>query len=116
MHQQFTLGTILLFFIQQINSYYILFKMRKYQLAQSEFYDEESYQTAVKYLKKKMAWAGIEWGFTMFVMMNFIFPALWGDPIDVMWRDVAIYLVAGAFFGMIMYALEKCQLKRVKEE
>jgi hypothetical protein len=116
MHQQFTLGTILLFLAQQINSYYILFKMRKYQLAHSEFYDEASYQAAAKGLKRKAVWAGANWGIIMFVMMNFVFPALGKEPIHVTWISVAIYVVTGALFGSTMYALARSQLKLIKEE
>lgn len=115
-HQQFTLGTFLLLIIQQFNSIYILVKVRKYQVQKTEYYDEESYRLAVKTLKVKGFWAGLDWGFWMFIWMTFISPSLWGDPIRVSWWNILLWSLAGFFFGFTMYLFSKSQLKIVLDD
>lgn len=115
-HQQFTLGTFLLLIVQQFNSIYILVKMRKYQVQKTEYYDEESYRLAVNTLKIKGLWAGLDWGFSMFIWMTFVFPSLWGDPIRVNWWDILIWLLAGFLFGFTMYHIGKNRLKLVIDD
>lgn len=77
-HQQFSLGTFLLFAIQQFNSYYIVLKMRKYRLLKTEFYDKKSFDAALKDMKRKSFWGGLDWGFFMFITNSYILPSLWG--------------------------------------
>ncbi|MBO0449175.1 DUF3278 domain-containing protein [Enterococcus sp. MJM12] len=115
-HQQFTLGTFLLLAVQQFNSYYILFKFRKYKVQQTKFDDKEAYILAVKTLKLKGFWIGLDWGVSMFITMTFIFPTLWHDPIRVTIWNVLIWLTAGFFFGFTMYLVSKNQLKLVTND
>lgn len=115
-HQQYTLGTILLFGLQQFNSYYILFKLRKYKVQQTEFYDEKSYTSALKSLRTRSFWAGLQWGLSMFFLMTIVFPMLWHDPIKVGWIPILIWLLAGLFFGVSIYLISKSQLKMITDD
>lgn len=115
-HQQFTVGTFLLFAVQQFNSYYIVFKLKKYMPQQTEFYDEESYSLAIKTLKIKGIWAGLDWGVSMFMWMTLIFPILWHDPIRITWWNSLIWVITGFFFGLTMYLFSKGQLKLVTDD
>lgn len=114
-HQQYTLGTFLLLGLQQFNSYYVIFKTKKYGVQQTEFYDEKSYTLASKSLRKKSLWAGLNWGFSMFIVMTIVFPTLWHDSIRISWWNVLIYLVGGTFFGGTMYLISKSQLKIITD-
>lgn len=110
-HQQFTLGTFALFIIQQFNSGYIMFQLRKYNVLQTEFYDKKSFTTAVNNMKLKAVFAGLEWGFFMLVTNGYILPALLNEPINVNLFTIIVWAVAGCFFGLSMYFFGKKRLR-----
>ncbi|WP_107841629.1 DUF3278 domain-containing protein [Metasolibacillus meyeri] len=110
-HQQFTLGTFLLLVVQQTNSYYVLFKLKKYRVNETEIYTVEEYKERIKKLKKSSFVAGLNWGLLMFVLMEYFFPMLSKESINVGWFEIILWLTGGLFFGVAMYFIAKGQLK-----
>lgn len=112
-NHQFTFGTFALFFIQQFNAYYIFIKIRKSGVDTTEFYDNTTYILQLKRLKKQSMMAGIQWGLWMLIMMEYIFPVLEGEKIEVGLISFVIWTCGGAFFGGTMYLFGKLKLKKV---
>lgn len=112
---RFTFGTFALFFIQQLNAYYILIQLRKNGVDRTEFYDNVTYLKQVKKLKKQSIIAGIQWAFFMIIMNSYIFPSLWGENIIVNIKSIVVWSLGGLFFGVVMYFLGKLKLKKVDD-
>ena len=115
-HGTISLGTILLLLIQQFNSFYIVLKMKKYKVDQTEFYTQESLDKAIRKVKIKSVWAGIDWGIWMFVWLHIVFPVLWKEPINISWFDGITMIMISGWFGGCMYALARSKFKLVKED
>lgn len=58
-HHTVSLGTIFLFLIQQLNSYYILVKTKKFDVLKTEVFDEDSYKKELGKIKKSAILSGI---------------------------------------------------------
>lgn len=114
-NHKLTFGTFALFFIQQFNAYYILIKLRKSGVDKTEFDDTVTYSTQIKKLRKQNIIAGIQWGFCMFVMMEYIFPTLDGEIINIGLSEIIKWTCGGIFFGGSMYILGKSNLKKVDD-
>lgn len=115
LHDQISLGTVMLFLIQQINSVYTLHHLKKYKANQTDFYDEESFVAYVKQLKKKFSLIGLQWGVWMFVWLHIIFPFLYGDPVDISLFDVGTIVVSSILFGVLTYYFSKSKLRLINE-
>ncbi|MFV0558258.1 MAG: DUF3278 domain-containing protein [Enterococcus sp.] len=115
-HQKITLGTIFLLVVQQFNSLYLVFKLKKYQVQQTEFYDQASYLQAVKQIRRKTFLGGLNYCVWMWVMNVVVLPSLWQDEIHITWYKTTIWLITGIFFGITMYFFSKSQLRLVREE
>lgn len=113
-NHKLTFGTFALFFVHQFNSYYVPNKLRKNGLNEIKVDGDINYSNAIKKLRKQMALAGIQWGFSMFVLMEYIFPTFWGDPINIGLYQILIWVCGGTFFGGTMYLLGKSILKKVR--
>ena len=109
----FTFGTFSLLVIQQFSSYYILIKLKKTGVDITEFYDDASYTAEVKKLKKKSIIAGLEWGISMLIFMQYILPTLSGKGVQINLFIVIVWVCAGAFFGIGIYFISKQKLKKV---
>ena len=114
-HHTISLGTIFLFLIQQFNSYYILSKTKKYDVVKTEVFDEETYQKELRKIKRGAIIAGINWGIFMFGWMEFLFPLILHEPIELKWFNVGVWVVTSMMFGGSMYVVGKGKLKLVKE-
>lgn len=112
MNRTFSFGTIALFIVNQLVSYYILFRLRKTGIAETEYDIEADYQKTIKTLKKKFTLAGIQWGFTMIVLMEFLLPALAGEELKIRWSSLLIWFIGGAAFGVVTYFLQKRNIKK----
>lgn len=112
-NHKLTFGTFALFFVHQFNSYYIPNKLRKSGLNEIKVDGDINYSNAIKKLRKQMVIAGIQWGFSMFVLMEYIFPTLCGDPINIGLSEVLPWVCGGIFFGGTMYILGKSNLKKL---
>ncbi|CEN29936.1 MAG: hypothetical protein ACLUG9_16995 [Paraclostridium sordellii] len=108
-----TFGTIALVFIQQFNTYYIFNKLRKNGIDKTEFYDDITYSRQIKKLRKQAIITGIQWGFYMLLMMEYIFPTLLGERISIDLFEVLLWLFGGVLFGGSMYILGKLKLIKV---
>ena len=114
-NHKFTFGTFALFFIQQFNAYYVLSEMRKSGVDITEFDDDMDYHEQVKILKKRITIGAIRWTLCMFVMMEYMFPTLWGDPIDMSWGQIIKTICSGILFGVLCYVFSKSKLKKIED-
>lgn len=112
-NHRITFGTVALFFIQQFNAYYILIKLRKNGVDETEFYDNTTYLLQLKKFKKQSVMAGTQWGLFMLIMMDYIFPVLEGEQIRIDLISVIIWIFGGAFFGGAMYLFRKRKITNV---
>ncbi|MDX8045247.1 DUF3278 domain-containing protein [Gracilibacillus sp. S3-1-1] len=114
-HHQFSLGTLFLLVAQQFNVYYILLKLRKTGVTDTEFYDEASYKLQTKQLQKTACFSGISFAFLFFVLMNYLLPFVEGAAIHISWKDLVIMVIQALFFGYMMYLFGKGRLKKAME-
>ncbi|MFC6653480.1 DUF3278 domain-containing protein [Paenibacillus rhizoplanae] len=112
-HHTFTFGTMALFIVQQFVAYYILIRLRKTGVAETEYDIDADYEKTIKALKKKFFLAGAQWGFTMLVLMEFLFPALAGEKIEIHLFNILVWCIMGAAFGIITYFLQKRNIKKI---
>ena len=89
-HHTVSLGTIFLFLIQQLNSYYILVKTKKFDVLKTEVFDEDSCKKELGKIKKSAILSGINWGISMFAWMEFLFPLILNEPIELKWFNVCV--------------------------
>lgn len=115
-NHKLTFGTFALFFIQQFNAYYILIKLRKSEVDKTEFDDNATYSTQIKKLRKQIIIAAIQWGFSMFVIMEYIFPTLWGERINIGLFQILVWICGATFFGVSCYIIAKSRLKKVDND
>lgn len=113
MHHTLTVGTISLFFLLEIMSVYVMTKIRKKGLDNTEWETKEEYQQKISYLRKKSIFSGIQWGSMMLFMVDFLFPYLSNEVIDINWYSLLIWVFAGALFGTLMYFINKSKLTKV---
>ncbi|MEK4045224.1 DUF3278 domain-containing protein [Paenibacillus sp. FSL H8-0048] len=112
-HHTFTFGTMALFIVQQFLAYYILIRLRKTGVAETEYDSDADYEQIINALKKKYFLAGAQWGITMFILMEFLFPALAGEKIEIHLFNILLWCIAGAAFGIITYFLQKRNIKKI---
>ncbi|WP_042274389.1 DUF3278 domain-containing protein [[Clostridium] dakarense] len=115
-NHKLTFGTFAMFFIQQFNAYYILIKLRKSGVDKTEFDDNATYSTQLKKSKKQTIIAAIQWGFSMLVMMEYIFPTLLGERINIGLFQIIVWICATLFFGTSCYIIAKSKLKKVDND
>lgn len=112
-NHKLTFGTFALFFIQQFNAYYIARKLKKSGVDKTEFDDKVTYSLKLKRLRKQAITTGLQWGLGMLVTMEYLFPTLEGEIIDVRLFSVIIWMCGGIFFGWGMYISGKSKLTKV---
>ncbi len=113
MNHTISIGTIFIFLINMIYTNYLIFKLKKKGLNDTECATEEEYLKHKKTLKKAGLKAGVLWGFQMFVFMTYILPYLGSEEISVSLFDVVLWGCAGAFFGLSMYIIALLNLKKL---
>ncbi|ENQ3078387.1 DUF3278 domain-containing protein [Bacillus cereus] len=112
-HNTISIGTIIIFVVNMIYVNYLIWKVQKKRLNETECATKEEYLERKKQLKKSGLKAGILWGFQMFVLMCYIFPYLGSNEISVSLYDVIIWSCGGAFFGLSMYGIALLNLKKL---
>ncbi|MEH7461580.1 DUF3278 domain-containing protein [Bacillus thuringiensis] len=112
-HNTISIGTIIVFVVNMIYVNYLIWKVQKKRLNETECATEEEYLERKKQLKKSGLKAGLLWGFQMFVLMCYIFPYLGSEEISVSLYDVIIWGCGGVFFGLSMYGIGLLNLKKL---
>ncbi|UTH13875.1 DUF3278 domain-containing protein [Macrococcus equipercicus] len=105
-----SIGTLLLFVIQQIVAIYTLIKSKKMNLDTDEVYSKIEYKEKLKTLRFQALKIGILWGTTMFVWMELVFPHLSGESSNLAIDGVYRWALGGLFFGTIMYFVAKSKI------
>lgn len=98
-----------------MNSYYILVKTKKFDVLKTEVFDEDSYKKELSKIKKSAILSGINWGISMFAWMEFLFPLILNEPIELKWFNVCVWFIASILFGGSVYVIGKGKLKLIKE-
>lgn len=112
---QFTFGTFALFLVAIFISNFVLLRLRKSGLSNSEYSSATDYRRKITHLKKRSIYQALYFGIVMYVLTGYIFPTLAGEPIQFKWRAI-IFLVAGTLvFGFGMYFASKIALKKVDD-
>lgn len=115
LNHSFTFGTVALFLVNQFLSYFIMFRLRKTGIAETEYAIEADYEKTIKALKKKFFLAGTQWGFTMIILMEFLLPAIAGKKLEIHPFSIIVWIIAGAAFGICTYFLQKRNIKLIKD-
>jgi Ca2+/Na+ antiporter len=102
-HNTLNFSTIALFVLTMIYAVNIVSRLRKKRLDDTDCASIEEYKVKKRQIKKKSTFLGIIWGVFMLVMMQYIFPFLSYGSIDISWRYVLIWGIAGLAFGTIIY-------------
>ncbi|MEK5055741.1 hypothetical protein MHH96_20340 [Niallia sp. FSL K6-0212] len=63
-------------------------------------------------MKKSSFLAGIQWGLSMLILMEYVFPYLSTGELNLEWWNVLIWLLGGMLFGMTMYLFSKSKLQK----
>lgn len=113
MNQTISAGTIIIFSINMIYVYYVMFKLKKGNLNETECGTLEEFLAKKKLLKISSVKVGILWGLQMFFLMSYVFPYLGSEKISVSSFDVFVWSGAGLFFGLCMYGFAVLNLKKV---
>ncbi|HEY4537303.1 MAG TPA: hypothetical protein VIG45_02480, partial [Erysipelothrix sp.] len=90
-------------------------KTKKFDVLKTEVFDEDSYKKELSKIKKSAILSGINWGIFMFAWMEFLFPLILNEPIELKWFNVCVWFIASILFGGSMYAVGKGKLKLIKE-
>lgn len=113
MNQTTSVGTIIIFIINMIYSNYVIIKMKKGKLNDTECATKEEFLEKKKLLRKSSFKAGISWGLQMFVFMCYVFPFLSSEKISISSFDIYVWGGAGMVFGLSMYGFALLNLKKV---
>lgn len=108
-----SVGTIGLFVIIYLYSLYIIIKLRKNKLNDTECSSEQNYKLMKKSLKKQGVKAGFMWGFFMLVTNTYLLPFLDTGNSNASWFDFILWSVMGSLFGIIMYLFAISKLQKV---
>ncbi|MGY0694570.1 DUF3278 domain-containing protein [Virgibacillus sp. FSP13] len=111
-HNKLSFVTPSLFLINMVYAIFILVRLRKKHLDDTDCASIEEYEDKKKRLRKSSALAGILWGLFMLIMMQYLFPYLSTGEIDVSWQNILIWGIAGIFFGTALYWISKSKLKK----
>lgn len=111
MNHTLSFSTSALLIINMIFAVTISFKLRKKHLDSTDCASLEEYQQKKKQLKKASTFAGVLWGVSMLILMQYVFPYLSTGEIDISWQNVLIWGAGGIFFGLISYRFSKSKLQ-----
>ncbi|MFD3448849.1 DUF3278 domain-containing protein [Microbacteriaceae bacterium 4G12] len=112
-HNTISVGTILIFLINMVYAGYLMGKIEKKKLNDTECTTEEEYLEKKKLLQKQSSKAGVLWGFQMFILMSYIFPYLRSGKVSISLFDVIIWSCGGIFFGGAIYVVGLFNLKKL---
>ncbi|MEN1968429.1 DUF3278 domain-containing protein [Lentibacillus sp. N15] len=111
-HNTLTFITPALLIVNMVYAIKVVSKLRKKNLDDIDCATMEEYKEKKKGLKKSSTIAGVAWGITMLIFMQYIFPYLSVGEIDVSWWNVLIWAFAGVFFGIATYWLSRSKLRK----
>ncbi|AYV70165.1 DUF3278 domain-containing protein [Bacillus circulans] len=111
-HHTLSFATPSLFIVNMIYAILTLIKIRKKQLDETDCASIEEYEEKKKQLKKSSFLAGIQWGLSMLILMEYVFPYLSTGELNLEWWNVLIWLLGGMLFGMTMYLFSKSKLQK----
>lgn len=107
-----TFGSLALLILQQFAAWYLILRMRKSRVHDVRTASGTDYRRELVRAKKSAAWAGLYWGVFMMATMNWLLPAIAGQPFNTDIVHHLVWLVGGAFFGWIMYVVLKRRIVR----
>ncbi|MEN2465496.1 DUF3278 domain-containing protein [Ornithinibacillus sp. JPR2-1] len=107
-----SIATPALLVINMIYAFYITLRMRKKGLDSTDCASNEEYKEKMKYLRKKCTYVGILMGLTLLVFNQYLFPYLSTGEMDASWANLFSCVIAGLFFGLVMYWYSKSKLQR----
>ncbi|WP_051289931.1 DUF3278 domain-containing protein [Paenibacillus massiliensis] len=114
-HHTFSFGTMSLFIVQQFISYFTVNKLKKTGIAETEYDLETDYNNKIYVLKRKSIISGIQWSFSMMIMIEFLFPTIANRTITMNWFSMVVWIIAGAAFGLWVYFQQKKNIKLFKD-
>lgn len=111
-HDRLSFETLSLLIINMIYAIYIVVRLRKKHLYDTDCASLAEYEEKKRWLKKSSILAGVLWGFFMLIFMQYLLPYSSTSEIDVSWPKILIWIVVAALFGTILYWFSKSKLKR----
>ncbi|MFB9973352.1 DUF3278 domain-containing protein [Allobacillus sp. SKP2-8] len=111
-HNQLSFVSISLLIINMTYALYVIIKLRKGHVDETDCASIEEYEEKKNQLKKSSSIAAIMWGFFMLITMEYLFPYLATGEIDISLFGIIIWIAAAVFFGTAIYLLSKSKLKR----
>lgn len=116
--KQYSLGTLLLAFVQQFNNLYALRKMGRQEVAGTEFENRSEFKEAVRSVRLRAFLEGWFLGISLFVDCSFVFPFLFGEPIKTfsVWLWLLIGGVVTLLYSGAMYFVLISDVKYVGKE
>ncbi|RPF50654.1 DUF3278 domain-containing protein [Aquisalibacillus elongatus] len=112
MSNQISLVTVLLFLVNMVYAFMITIRIRKKGLDETDCESEEEYINKIKQLKKSSTLAGVFWGLTMLVLMDYIFPYISTGNITFNAVNLVTWALGGSVFGAVFYFVSKSRLKK----
>ena len=91
---------------------YIGYRLRKKQLDTSDCATPEEYNAKKAKLKRSCIIASIQWGLSMVVMMEYIFPFIGGEDLSLSWFSILVWIIGGIAFGFFLYLMSKSKLQK----
>ena len=104
--------TLALLIVNLVYAALLMVRLNRKQLDNSDCATIEEYNAKKNRLKRACTIAGIQWGLFMVILMEYIFPFLSKEAIQLSWINILIWFAGGLFFGIIMYAISKAKLKK----
>ena len=104
--------TLALLIVNLVYSSLLMVRLNRKQLDNSDCATIEEYNAKKSRLKRACTIAGIQWGLFMVILMEYIFPFLSKEAIQLSWINILIWFAGGLFFGIVMYAISKAKLKK----
>ena len=95
---------------------YIAFRLNKKQLDISYCMTSEEYNIKKAKLRRSSVSVGIQWGFWMIIMMEYILPFIGGEALSLSWFNMMIWLIGGLLLGVFLYFVSKSKLKKRYDE
>ncbi|WP_106768750.1 hypothetical protein [Paenibacillus faecalis] len=111
-NNELSFSTPALFIINMIYATMVTARLRKKQLDATDCVSMDEYIEKKNLLKKSAVFAGIQWGLSMIILMEFIFPYLSTGEINVRWWSLFIWTLVGMISGVIFYRFLKSKLKK----
>ncbi|MEK4129412.1 hypothetical protein NYE67_07000 [Solibacillus sp. FSL W8-0474] len=97
-------------------SAYIAFRLNKKQLDISNCATSEEYNIKKAKLRRSSIIVGIQWGFWMIVLMEYILPFIRGEGLSFSWFNMIIWFIGGLLLSVCIYYVSMSKLKKRYDE